>query len=119
MVVSLNATKSIMSSSNSASNSDVKRVGHEIFKKYDALGPTKCFQRITEDDITKCGGRETFIQIFIQFYEQFLNDPETSVLFDRSDPDSNVDAQVHGTRLALWYLARYGNKPYSERCWWC
>jgi hypothetical protein len=89
-------------------NCDTMQKGQEIFEKYDALGPTWCFQRITEDDITSCGGRKAFINIFIEFYKKFMADPETCGLFNKNDPDSNVDADEHGKRLGLWYLARYG-----------
>mmetsp|Transcript_26474 Transcript_26474/g.44746 ORF Transcript_26474/g.44746 Transcript_26474/m.44746 type:complete len:183 (+) Transcript_26474:87-635(+) len=97
-------------------NNNIIQKGNEIFKKYDALGPTKCFQRITSDDIAACGGKNSFLQIFIEFYEKFMSDPVTSVLFDQSNPDSNVDATEHGTRLGLWYLARFGDdSEYMDR----
>ena len=56
------------------------------------------------DTSESIGGPDAFVRIIQEFYRRFMADPVTSVLFNPTDPDSNVSAEEHGKRLALGKL---------------
>ena len=55
------------------------------------------------------GGACGFFILFGIHYRRMFSDPRMNVLFDTSHSDSNVNARVHGKRVAAWVLDKeYG-----------
>ena len=80
----------------------------EMYKKYGnkAIDTTK---------MEEFGDRENFLEIYKGFYRDLFTDPLMNVLFDWSNKETNVPAEVHGTRLGLFFLNEFGgDKAYSK-----
>mmetsp|Transcript_94931 Transcript_94931/g.245133 ORF Transcript_94931/g.245133 Transcript_94931/m.245133 type:complete len:232 (+) Transcript_94931:48-743(+) len=87
---------------------DAEQRGRALWDRHSHLGK-KAFCRITPTELEACGGKEGFIQYMVEFFRRMKVDPVFVGLFNASNPDSDVGAEEHGKRMALWILCRHGS----------